>query len=392
MSLVVENIRKTESIILGNNQVDESSLVQLWQSQVAVLRSEIAKHSSSNVGIILDIEGTITPLYIVTKILFPFFLKKCESFVKLHLTQKIFHLASSSTAKINLENEMSSPLEKSMVEVASEFIEYFYRTNNKNEKNDDESETLPSSLEQFQNDLVQDSLAHTVANRKIPYMKKLQGICWHQAYLDGSIVGDLFSDVVPFLRASVFDSRHQQKKQQQVHIYSSGSIFAQKLLLGYSQFGNLVEDVSKFNIREYHDTVTAGMKGEALSYQKIYDKIVDDDDHHQEEVEEKESSLLCIFVSDSLMELRAARESTKSATPKGRVCRFVPVLAIRPQNPVVGNEEDVEFSSIFTMAQLSEALRNVEEFQPDLILKEVIQVKQDVAKYSVTENEERKIF
>jgi enolase-phosphatase E1 len=392
MSLV-ENIRKTESIILGNNQVDESSLVQLWRSQVAVLRSEIAKHSSSNVGIILDIEGTITPLYFVTKILFPFFLKKCESFVKLHLSQKIFHLASSSAAKINLENEMSSPLEKSMVEVASEFIEYFYRSNSKNEKNDDESETLPSSLEQFQNDLVQDSLAHTVANRKIPYMKKLQGMCWHQAYLDGSIVGDLFSDVVPFSRASVFDSRHhQQKKQQKVHIYSSGSIFAQKLLLGYSQFGNLVEDVSKFNIREYHDTVTAGMKGEALSYQKIYDKIVDDDDHHQEEVEEKESSLLCIFVSDSLMELRAARESTKSATPKGRVCRFVPVLAIRPQNPVVGNEEDVEFSSIFTMAQLSEALRNVEEFQPDLILKEVIQVKQDVAKYSVTENEERKIF
>src|SRR3989338_8109980 len=144
--ILVENIRKAETIILANNNnkqeelPDEQSLLSLWNSQVTLLRSEIEKavqeqkiatdHNNVEMVIILDIEGTITPLYFVTKILFPFFTQNCAPFVKKHLSQRIFDLAKTATNQQQQQtqiddSEFSSALEKSMFEVATEFIQHW---------------------------------------------------------------------------------------------------------------------------------------------------------------------------------------------------------------------------------------------------------------------------
>jgi enolase-phosphatase E1 len=53
------------------------------------------------------------------------------------------------------------------------------------------------------------------------------------------------------------------QKGIQLYVYSSGSVYAQKLLFGYSDFGDMTPLFSG-----YFDTTT-GAKGDAGSYQKI---------------------------------------------------------------------------------------------------------------------------
>lgn len=406
-SCIVRNIRKAEAIILSpstNNETQaekDDEVNELWESQVDCLRSAIEAAASSvrKIAIILDIEGTITPLYFVTKILFPFFVQNCESFVKKNLTQKVLDAATSQSSACP---SSFSALEQSLVEVAKEFIQYSLSFSSSSAPSCCSDIVAPATttatshlLQQFQSELIKDSLEHTRANRKIPYMKKLQGVCWQQAYIDGSIQGDVFTDLIPLLEQM---SRPSSPKVE-VHIYSSGSIFAQKLLLGYSRFGDLTS-----KIVDYHDTVSAGMKGESSSYQNIFGKIR----HSGTETNEQ---LVCIFVSDSLMELRAARKASLSAmteeqktqTHKGSAslpCAdavFVPVLAIRPQNPALPlddereGEGDVNFVSVFSMAQITEAvLGSCATNCP--AAKELQQIRKDVEKYSIAENEERSAF
>lgn len=430
---LVDNIRKTESLILdgkeSSNSLNFSSdVANLWKDQVQQLKAailkayqdqitspsdaeETSKHeehpkkksqsaalfdfaTSHNIRFVMifDIEGTITPLYFVTKILFPFFVEKCDEFVRKNLTEKILKIARVEIGgeSLNEEQEKSSSsssltsLEKSMIEVASEFIKH----SNTNIQDCDD-------LASFQNALIEDSLEHTRANRKIPYMKKLQGICWHQAYLDGSISGDLFSDFKPFIENFVAMKKKATSASlctadHQIHIYSSGSIFAQQLLLRHSRFGDLTRDFDGF-----HDTVTAGMKFEPESYNKIYNTILDGESSQKQ---------VCIFFSDSIQELKAAKTASAlnvGACGNNRIS-FVPVLTVRPQNPKVGgneNEDDeqaITFPSIFTFLQVTEALfgdedeKIVENYK---IEKELSRIREDVKKYNASaDGEERKIF
>lgn len=63
---------------------------------------------------------------------------------------------------------------------------------------------------------------------KIAYLKNLQGFLWEEGYRNGAYSTSLFTDVVPAL---------QQWKDDgySLAIYSSGSVFAQKLLFGHVQ-------------------------------------------------------------------------------------------------------------------------------------------------------------
>jgi enolase-phosphatase E1 len=68
-------------------------------------------------------------------------------------------------------------------------------------------------------------LALSDADVKAPALKTLQGIAWREGYADGSLVAPLYPDVAPALRAW-----HAQGHG--LYIYSSGSVEAQRLLLG----------------------------------------------------------------------------------------------------------------------------------------------------------------
>lgn len=117
-------------------------------------------------------------------------------------------------------------------------------------------------------------------DRKSPGLKSLQGKIWQQGYLDGSLKGRVFPDVPPAMKewhARAFD----------VRIFSSGSVLAQKLLFSRSEAGDLTR-----YLRGHFDTAT-GPKTSDESYRRI-----------ATEVGLPPSTLL--FISDVVDELDAA--------------------------------------------------------------------------------------
>jgi enolase-phosphatase E1 len=91
---------------------------------------------------------------------------------------------------------------------------------------------------------------------KVTPLKTLQGLIWRQGFMDGRIQGHLWPDVAPCLRAWA-------RARIALHVYSSGSVAAQKLLFGHSVAGDLSGLFGGF-----FDTTTGG-KREAASYAAI---------------------------------------------------------------------------------------------------------------------------
>jgi len=120
-------------------------------------------------------------------------------------------------------------------------------------------------------------------DRKSTGLKSLQGKIWQDGFLSGELRGEVYPDVP----AAMQRWREQGTK---IAIFSSGSILAQQLLFGHSMAGDLTELISN-----YFDTNT-GPKREAASYQKIAEKMA-----------AKPETIL--FLSDVLEELDAAEQS-----------------------------------------------------------------------------------
>ncbi|KAL8303806.1 hypothetical protein RB597_004812 [Gaeumannomyces tritici] len=119
---------------------------------------------------------------------------------------------------------------------------------------------------------------------KAPYLKSLQGYLWENGYRSGELRAPLFPDVAPRFktwRAAGVD----------IMIYSSGSVPAQKLLFGHtnSEPADLIP-----GILDFFDTVNAGPKTKAASYEKIVAK------HPQHAPSE------WLFLSDNVKEVDAA--------------------------------------------------------------------------------------
>ncbi len=93
-------------------------------------------------------------------------------------------------------------------------------------------------------------------DKKETALKALQGLIWVQGYEQGDFTGHLYPDAYAGLKCW-----HDSGKQ--LHIFSSGSVKAQKLLYGYSDFGDLTPLFSG-----YFDTTT-GAKREAVAYERI---------------------------------------------------------------------------------------------------------------------------
>jgi len=184
--------------------------------------------SSSEIrAILLDIEGTTTPIDFVFRRLFPFAAANVEIFLRKNQddaeTQQIigelratWSGAASAGAPVWIE---SSPEEKLGSVVA--YVRWL---------------------------IARDS--------KITPLKALQGKIWEQGFHSGELKGEVYPDVpLAFARWRAQDKR--------IAIFSSGSVLAQRLLFSHSTAG----DLSGY-IEAYFDT-TMGLKREPASYTKI---------------------------------------------------------------------------------------------------------------------------
>lgn len=118
---------------------------------------------------------------------------------------------------------------------------------------------------------------------KIKPLKDLQGLIWKQGYEKGDYQGQLYEDA--YLKLTEW-----HKLGIPLYVYSSGSITAQKLLFGYTEFGDL-----NYMFAGNFDT-TVGGKKESKSYSRIAQEI-------------KQNPENILFLSDIDAELDAAREA-----------------------------------------------------------------------------------
>jgi len=97
-------------------------------------------------------------------------------------------------------------------------------------------------------------------DRKVTPLKELQGLIWEEGYHRGELVSPLYPDVAPALR-------DWHGRGIRLSIYSSGSVLAQRLIYAHTVDGDLTPLLSA-----YFDT-RVGHKREADSYRRIAELI-----------------------------------------------------------------------------------------------------------------------
>ena len=132
-------------------------------------------------------------------------------------------------------------------------------------------------------------------DRKSPGLKLLQGLIWEDGYRAGVLKGEVFADVPPALRRWC-------DAGLDVAIYSSGSELAQQLIFGSTAEGDLTRFIARF-----FDTAV-GAKGAPASYRRIAGELGRAPDR-------------LLFISDVTSELDAAAAAG---------CRVT--LCVRPGN------------------------------------------------------------
>jgi len=176
--------------------------------------------SPKNVNaLLLDIEGTTTPVDFVYKTLFPY--------ARLHLAS---YLAKSFEAE-----DRAMLLEE-------------YHSDSSAEKPLWNEPPIDYILWLMDHD------------RKVRALKSIQGRIWENGYRNGALRGVLFPDVAPALR-------RWKSSDKKIFIYSSGSVKAQRLLFENSIDGDLSQLIDG-----YFDT-EVGSKKETTSYKTILIRI-----------------------------------------------------------------------------------------------------------------------
>ena len=194
--------------------------------------------------ILTDIEGTTTDIAFVHKVLFPYAYQKLPDFVRAHASE-------SAVAKYIIETQHTLQEE--------------------------------NQIEADLNKIIETLLQWIKEDRKHPALKKLQGMIWREGYETGGFKGHLYPDVLPQIKA-------WRAKGIGIGIYSSGSVEAQKLLFGYSEYGDLN------HLFDHNFDTAVGHKRETESYQNIAKAL----NLNSEQI---------LFLSDVEAELDAAKEA-----------------------------------------------------------------------------------
>ena len=207
-------------------------------------------------AVLLDIEGTTTPIAFVYDSLFPFARERARDFL--------------------FQNFESAELQTDLALLREEF------------NADPALDLAPPPLIDAPREARIESIVTYIhwlmaRDRKSTGLKALQGKIWKQGYETGTLKAQVYSDVAPALE-------RWRKAGLKVHIFSSGSVLAQKLLFAHTDAGDLTRFLSR-----YFDTTT-GPKTEAASYRRIAAAL-----------ELPPSQIL--FISDVVNELEAARHA-----------------------------------------------------------------------------------
>jgi enolase-phosphatase E1 len=164
-------------------------------------------------GILLDIEGTTTPITFVYDVLFPYARRHAAVFIK----------------KMDL------------TDLRREYEDDERAGNNPALWSDDPLPYIQWLMDQ---------------DRKSTALKRIQGEIWLDGYRNGQLRGEVFTDVPDALQ-------RWHNTGIDIRIFSSGSILAQRLLFSTTPAG----DLTKF-LRGYFDTTT-GPKNDPNSYRMI---------------------------------------------------------------------------------------------------------------------------
>ncbi|KAL1567174.1 putative bifunctional methylthioribulose-1-phosphate dehydratase/enolase-phosphatase E1 1 [Salvia divinorum] len=197
---------------------------------------------SSNSGIrqprkciVLDIEGTTTPISFVAEVLFPY----ARDSVEKHLVLTYETTETQDDIKL-LRAQVDEDLKNSV------------------------AGTIPIPVdggkEEVTGAVVANVRAMIKADRKITALKQLQGHIWRSGFLNRELEGVVFPDVPEAL-----EKWHSLGIK--VYIYSSGSRLSQKLLFGNTKYGDLRKYLCGF-----FDT-TIGNKREMRSYVHITETL-----------------------------------------------------------------------------------------------------------------------
>jgi enolase-phosphatase E1 len=196
-------------------------------------------------GVVLDIEGTTTPVSFVYDVLFPYARRALPPFLAAHAGAPEVRDAVRA-----LDAERAADVARGLAP--------------------------PEGADAY-------ALWLMDADRKSTGLKALQGLAWAEGYATGALRGAVYPDVPPALA-------RWRDQGRRVFIYSSGSVLAQRLIFSTTADGDLTAFIDG-----YFDTTT-GPKKEADSYRRIAAAIG------------LEPAAVC-FVSDSEEEVRAALEA-----------------------------------------------------------------------------------
>lgn len=226
--------------------------------------------------ILLDIEGTTTPIDFVHKTLFPFAKERLGNYIEKHFGE----------------------LSKEIAELVDE-------------SSHDETYTVP--VDPTEPGSVAAYLEHLIeVDRKSTPLKAIQGMIWKDGYEAGELKSVVYDDVPAAFKRWTMEGKT-------IAIYSSGSVLAQKLLFGHTNHGDLTSFISG------HFDTNIGNKRESDSYRKIAAEL----GHAPGRI---------LFLSDISEELEAAADAGCAARMVVRESSDTGVLSDR-FDPIASFEE-----------------------------------------------------
>lgn len=263
------------------------------------MASQIQKRSASEQqdllegvkAVLLDVEGTTTPISFVHDKLFGYVRDNLKDYLSTRWENEEVQ-ADVEALRQQAASDKEAAVD-GVVEIAG--------------KDEDQEKGVQS--------VVDNVLWQMDGDRKSTSLKQLQGHMWRDAYKTGKVQGEVYDDVVDALKAL-------KDSDRQVYVYSSGSNEAQKLLFGYSDKGNLNEYFAG-----NFDTTT-GSKTEKQSYMDIV-----------AEIGVKASEVL--FLTD------LPREAAPAAEADLKVA-----IVVREGNTALTEEEKSQYSVINSFAEL----------------------------------------
>ena len=165
-------------------------------------------------AILLDIEGTTTPIAFVHEVLFSYAREHVREFLSANA-------AADDVALLREEHAIDVKEGRNPPPLVAEYVEWLI-----------------------------------ALDRKSTGLKSLQGKLWQQGYEEGSLKSQVFADVAPAFQ-------RWRERGLRISIFSSGSVLAQQLLFAHTEVGDLTPFIDS-----YFDT-RIGKKGDAESYRRI---------------------------------------------------------------------------------------------------------------------------